>query len=208
MGAPITPTLTPTPTPTPTSPAAPTPVPRFRNRAGSVAFAQRGPVTLLLPADVIEHIGFHESGHDGARQLRVLDSGTPVTVLDSRDRGTGSRTAADIVVRPGIEIRSPVSGTVLSSGTYTLYCEYSDDFVFIEPVDRPGWQVKIFHIDGVLVTPGQQVEAGVTVLAGRATVLPFDSQVDEVTARPPWPHVHVEIVDPSIPDRPSPGGGC
>ncbi len=38
-------------------------------------------------------------------------------------------------------------------------------------------------------------------------VLPFRSQVDDDTAVPHWPHVHVEVVDPSVPDRPT-GGGC
>ena len=92
--------------------------------------------------------------------------------------------------------------------SYVLYCEYSDDLVFIEPDEQPGWQVKVFHIDGFQVAPGQRVEAGVTVLAPRATVLPFESQVDELTAEPSWPHVHIEVIDPSIPDRPSEGGGC
>ena len=42
----------------------------------------------------------------------------------------------------------------------------------------------------------------------RATQLPFVSQVDEFTAEPSNPHVHVEVIDPSIPDIPTPGGGC
>jgi hypothetical protein len=46
------------------------------------------------------------------------------------------------------------------------------------------------------------------VLAPRATQLPFESQVDEVrTAEPAWPHVHIEVVDPTVPDRPT-GPGC
>jgi hypothetical protein len=43
------------------------------------------------------------------------------------------------------------------------------------------------------------------VLAPRPTKLPVASQVDDTTASPPWPHVHIEVVDPSIPDRPGPG---
>ncbi len=77
----------------------------------------------------------------------------------------------------------------------------------IEPDARPGWEVKLLHIDGVQVQAGQRVEAGVTVIAPRPTILPFGSQVDDHTAEPAWPHVHIEIVDPSIPDRPNPGGG-
>lgn len=33
------------------------------------------------------------------------------------------------------------------------------------------------------------------------------SQVDDVIAQPSWPHVHIEVIDPAIPDRPSPGQG-
>lgn len=131
-----------------------------------------------------------------------------VLVLESRERGTGSQTAADIVVEPGTEIRSPVTGTVKRAGGYILYCKHNDDFVVIEPDAHPGWEVKLLHISGVTVSAGDRVEAGVTVLAPEATQLPFDSQVDEFTGEPSWPHVHLELVDPSIPDRPSTGGGC
>jgi hypothetical protein len=62
---------------------------------------------------------------------------------------------------------------------------------------------------GLTVAVGDRVEAGVTQVAERATVLPFDSQVDEFTAEPSNPHVHVEVIDLSIPDIPSgTGSGC
>lgn len=127
--------------------------------------------------------------------------------LESRERGTGSRTAADVVADPAMEIRAPVTGTVIRAGGYVLYCKHQDAFVVIEPDSRPGWEVKVLHINGNLVSAGDRVEAGVTVISSGPTPLPFDSQVDEFTAEPSWPHVHIEIVDPSIPDRPSPGGG-
>ncbi|MGI9597927.1 MAG: M23 family metallopeptidase [Acidimicrobiales bacterium] len=165
-------------------------------------------VTLVHPSVRIERIGFHQSNHDGARQLQPSGDAVNPMTLESRDRGTGSRTAADVVVEPGTEIRAPVTGTVLRAGGYILYCEHNDDFVVIEPDSHPGWEVKLLHIDGVQVTKGDRVEAGVTVIAPMATQLPFDSQVDEFTAEPSWPHVHIEVVDPSIPDRPSTGGGC
>jgi hypothetical protein len=41
---------------------------------------------------------------------------------------------------------------------------------------------------------------GTTVIAEAATQLPFSSQVDAFTATP-WPHVHIEVVDPSVPNR-------
>ena len=56
---------------------------------------------------------------------------------------------------------------------------------------------------------GTRVIAGETVVAtGGANLLPFESQVDEFTAEPSWPHAHLEVVDTSVPDdRPS-GPGC
>jgi hypothetical protein len=171
-------------------------------------FATAGPVTLTHPAAQVERVAFHQSNHDGARQLAALPAAVAATTLEDRERDTGAAGAADVVVAPDAEIRSPVTGRVKRAGRYVLYCKHSDDFVVIEPDDRPGWEVKILHIDGVRVRAGNRVVAGQTVLAPRATQLPFESQVDEVrTAVPAWPHVHIEVVDPSIPDRPT-GRGC
>ncbi len=80
--------------------------------------------------------------------------------------------------------------------------------MIIEPDDHPGWQVKLLHIDGLLVGVGARVTAGQTPISPPARKLPFESQVDRVSAQPPWPPVHIEIDDRSIPDRPTPGGGC
>ncbi len=171
-------------------------------------FATFAGVTLHHPSNRVERVGFHQSSHDGARQLVPTATAVDPLTLETRERGTGSRTAADIVVEPGTEIRAPVTGTVVRAGGYVLYCEHDDDFAVIEPDSHPGWEVKVLHISGVAVDAGDRVEAGVTVLAPSATPLPFDSQVDEFTAEPSWPHVHIELVDPSIPDRPSRGGGC
>ena len=169
-------------------------------------FATVGGVTLVHPSARVERIGFHQSGHDGARDLEPLPSAVRPTILESRDRGTASRTAADIVVDPASEIRAPVTGTVVRSGGYVLYCEHDDDYAVIEPDAHPGWEVKLLHIDGVQVVAGQRVEAGVTLIAPHARQLPFASQVDDLrSADPAWPHVHVEVVDPSIPDRSSSG---
>jgi len=165
-----------------------------------------GGITIVHPSSRVEHIGFHESSNDGARRLEPLPTAIDPVVLESRERGNDPQTAADIVVDPAVEIRAPVTGTVLRGGGYTLYCDYSDHYVVIEPDEHPGWEVKILHIADAFVGRGDRVVAGETVIAPGPTLLPFPSQVDEVaTAKPPWPHVHIEVVDPSIPDRPGPG---
>lgn len=196
----ITTTTTTTTTTATTLPGRPT-------ETSLATFGIAGDVTLHHPAHSVAIIGFHESSHDGSQQIDLDPIATPALTMETRDRGTGSRTAADIAVAPGSPVFSPVSGVVLRSGTYTLYCDHSDNFAVIEPDEHPGWEVKIFHIVDVQVTAGQRVEAGVTLVAPEARVLPFESQVDEFSATPPWPHVHVEVIDPSIPDRPS-SGSC
>ncbi len=172
-------------------------------------FAVVGGITLHHPSARVERVGFHQSNHEGARDLEPLPTAVEPVVLEDRERLTGPRSAADIVVDPDFEIRSPVDGVVKRAGTYVLYCEHSDDYAVIAPDANPAWEVKLLHIDGVSVRAGDRVVAGETVIAGGPTQLPFESQVDELAPVPPaWPHVHLEVVDPSIPNIPSPGGGC
>jgi biotin carboxyl carrier protein len=183
------------------------PPPRPVHEQPWTPFAAVGPITLVHPSARVETVAFHESNHDGAQQQVPLPTAARPVTLESRERDTGPRGAADIVADPDVEIRAPVTGRVKRGGSYVLYCDHRDHFVVIEPDGRPGWEVKVLHIAGLFVRTGDRVEAGVTVIAPGPTRLPFESQVDEVTSDPPWPHVHVEVVDPSIPDRPS-GGGC
>ena len=172
-------------------------------------FAVVGPLTLVHPAALVERVGFHESNHDGAQQLSPLPSAVGPVTLESRERDTGARGAADIVVDPATEIRSPVTGVVKRGGVYTLYCDHKDNFAVIEPDARPGWEVKLLHMVGLRVRAGQRVVAGQTLIAESARKLPFESQVDELAAPlSAWPHVHIEVVDPTIKDRLTPGGGC
>lgn len=177
-------------------------------RHDRAVFARSRSVAFHLPSRRVEHIGYHQSGHDGALRLRPLDGPAPVTVLDGRGRGTGRRTAADIVVHPRSWLTAPVTGTVVAANPYVLYCVHRDELVFIAPDERPDWIVKVLHVRGVKVEVGDRVEAGVTRIGRRARLLPFESQVDAVTQSPAWPHVHVEMIDPSVPDRPTPGPGC
>jgi hypothetical protein len=163
---------------------------------------------LRHPSSRVEIIGFHESNLDGARELQSLATSAPTVTLDDRGRDTGGRTAADVVVDPATEIRAPVTGTVRYADSYVLYCKHTDNFLIIEPDEHPGWEVKVLHIDGLLVGVGARVIGGQTPIAPHARILPFESQVDEVSVRPAWPHVHIEIDDPTIPDRPTPGGSC
>lgn len=165
-------------------------------------------LTLMAPAAAIERAGFHQSSHPGALAMTAPDpAGIRTTVMASRNRGTDRQGAIDVAVEPDIDITAPISGTVARAGTYTLYCRYRDGYVVINPDGRPDLEVKLLHIQGVAVSRGQRVEVG-DVVAANATTFTFTSQIDELTAEPSWPHVHIEVVDPSIPRKPSSGGGC
>jgi biotin carboxyl carrier protein len=172
-------------------------------RTGYAPYASTGPVTLHYPGDVVEVVGLHESGHDGAQPQSPVGSLAPIGTLDSRSRDTDRQGAADIVVDPRGQVRAPVTGTVIRAGSYTLYCDHTDDYLVVEPDARPGWEVKMLHFEGLAVRTGDRVQAGVTVVGRNARVLPFESQVDKHTVAPHWPHLHVEVVDPSVKDRPS-----
>ena len=201
-------TIPTTSVPPTTSPPTTQPPARPVHEQAWTPFATVGGVTLRHPSARVERVAFHEANHDGARELEPLPTAAAPATLESRQRPTSPRSAADVVVDPDVEIRSVVTGRVLRAGSYVLYCDNRDDYVVVEPDGHPGWEVKVLHINGVQVRPGDRVVAGETVLAPRPTRLPFESQVDETGAQPAWPHVHVEVVDPSIPDKPSPGGGC
>jgi hypothetical protein len=189
-----------------TDPPSP-PAARFVVQAGWAPFATFEGLTLVHPAARVERVGFHQSNHDGARPLEPLPSAAAPVTLEDRERGTAPRSAADIVVEPGQEIRAVVTGKVKRAGRYVLYCRHTDHFLVVAPDSHPTWEVKMLHIAGLHVRAGDRVVAGETVVAPAATQLPFQSQVDELApVAPAWPHVHVEVVDPSIPDRPNPGG--
>lgn len=191
-----------------TVPPAPTPATRSVTEQPWTPFAAVGPVVLHHPSARVERVAFHESNHDGAQPLEPLPGAVQAMVLESRDRGTAPTSAVDIVAEPGVEVRAPVTGTIKRAGTYVLYCDHRDSYLVIEPDARPGWEVKLLHVQNLQIARGDRVMAGETVVALGPTQLPFESQVDETGPQPAWPHVHLEVVDPSIPDRPTPGGGC
>jgi hypothetical protein len=172
-------------------------------------FLSAGGLILDYPTPFVERVGFHESTLAGARDLDVLASAGETLVMPSRSRLTPANTAADVLSDPNAEVRAPVTGQVRYGGTYVLYCKYTDSFLIIVPDAHPTWQVKLLHISGLTVRIGQRVEAGVTQVAAHPTRLPFASQVEDYSTKPVWPHVHVEVDDPSIKNPPGVGGnGC
>ncbi|MEY2434304.1 MAG: hypothetical protein QOC92_4029, partial [Acidimicrobiaceae bacterium] len=134
--------------PTATTTTALAPPSRHVSEQAWIPFAFASDVTLRYPSSRVEHVGFHQSNDEGAQQLEALP-GVDAVTLEDRGRGTGSQTSADVVVDPDSEIRAPVSGTVVSSGSYVLYCDQRDYYVNIEPDAHPGWKVRMLHMTGL-----------------------------------------------------------
>lgn len=199
-GAKVLRSPTPAPTRTPASPSptpAPTsaPVKSSTARGPSRVFGHVGGVALLLPAERVEMVGFHQASD--INSLNMTPAAGTVR-LPSRHRPTSRHTAADIVVHPQSEIYAPVSGVVKRAGDYLLYCKHPDAFAVISPDGHPELEVKMLHISGRRVRPGDRVVAGETLIAKRPTKLPFASQVDTFVG-PQWPHVHMEVTKLDVP---------
>lgn len=173
--------------------------------AGDLVFATAGPVALHPPSRHVELVGFHQASHRGARPQSPQEAGAPKAAMPSRGRGTGRHTAADVVAAPDQPVLAPVTGRVVRAGSYAMYCRHQDHFVVIAPDARPEWEVKVLHFEGLRVQRGDRVAASRTVLGTRPRALPFRSQVDDFSAPRDWPHLHVEVVDPSVP---TPPGSC
>ena len=165
---------------------------------GFQPFARAGRVHLHHPAAVVDVVGLHQSGNRTAVPLAPSPLAVDPTLLWSRGRGTDRRSAADIVVPPRHDLRSPVTGTVVEATRYRLYCKYDDDRLIILPDADPSVSVAVLHIAELKVKVGDRVEAGVTPIAKRARVLPFQSQVDALEPGAPWPHVHIEVNSPAV----------
>ena len=174
---------------------------------GYAPYARVGDVVLHHPGGVVELIGFHQSNHEGAQPQESVDGSARAMELASRGRGSSSRSAADIVTRPGTEIRAVVTGVVDRASAYTLYCDVLDEYLVIVPDGAPDLEVKLLHVVGLRVAPGDRVVAGVTPVADGVHTLPFASQVDDETGNPSWGHVHVEVVDTRIPNVPNGNSG-
>lgn len=165
---------------------------------------------LVLPG-AVRAVGFHESGHGAALAMSPvgrLDSNhnagrialpqvngyrdNSYLVMPTRSRGNGPTSAVDISMVAGEPVTSPITGTVKSVSPYNLYGSTPDLIVELVPEGRPELRVRMMHIDGVDLQPGDEVEAGKTVLAASSRQLPFSSQIDRYAGA--HPHVHLEVL--------------
>lgn len=133
--------------------------------------------------------GYHQSLFGTAIGLRPL---VEHVVMSSRNRGTGSTTAADVVIGSGASVSAPVTGKVVAVKRYLLYCERPDWKVVIKPAADPSLRVLVLHMGRASVDDGDDVTAG-TSRIGRAR--PDDWPDSQKNGYFPahHPHVHVEV---------------
>jgi murein DD-endopeptidase MepM/ murein hydrolase activator NlpD len=171
-------------------------------------FAEIAGQPLLLPGPALG-VGFHESGSGRALPLHPVGfpagnlnapkielppavPGPEYLVMPTRRRAHGATTAVDIRMEHGEPVTSPVDGTIEAVAEYPLYGRYPDQLVEIVPSGRPDLLVRVLHVEGAVVEPGQEVRAAETVIAHTTRQLPFASQIDRYAGE--GPHVHIEVL--------------
>lgn len=104
-------------------------------------------------------------------------------------------TAVDVGAAAGTDVYSPLSGTVVKVRQYLLYGKYDDFEIHIQPTGHPELDLVLIHVDGVTVTPGTKVTAGVTKV-GTVRLL-SDRLNDQLADYTPatGDHVHVQLND-------------
>ncbi len=177
--------------------------------------ARVGDLEVVLPSPDVLLVGYHEASRPGALALHPVgnglsnhnttritlpadeDGGADYHVMSSRGRVLPPTSAVDIVMRDDDPVRAPVDGVVTEVRPYLLYGQHDDTRIEIRPDDAPHLRVVLIHVDGVQVAAGDRLRAGDTVLAASANRFPFASHVDRYLDQR-WPHVHLEVKDPSI----------
>ncbi len=155
-------------------------------------FASVAGVEMRLPSYRTVLVGFHQASFAPARQMSSHNASlVDMTILPSRGRPTGRRSAVDVAVLPDTPVMAPVSGRVVEVKRYALYGRYPDVRIRIVPAADTSMLVTVLHVTGAHVRVGDRVSAGETVLADHATQFPFASQIDRFAGR--HPHVHIEV---------------
>jgi hypothetical protein len=161
------------------SPSAPVSV-RDESRP---AFARLGDRNLLLPvaardvtiiafqpvsserAVLFSPIGDQANSNALVRFFRGIFAGEPSVryyLLDGD--GTAATGAALVGAAPGSPVNAPVSGTVTAVKHYSLYGKYDDVQIDIRPEEMSGITVSMLFVDEPVVSIGEVVTAGKTML--------------------------------------------
>lgn len=167
---------------------------------------------LYYPAELsnIAGVGFHQASNDEAFSLQpvglclvdettetvknyVASSKVPVLfVMNTRGRGTSLTSAADVAVKSGSLIRSPVDGVVTLVKKYYLYGRHLDYQVEIKPSGYDNLRVAMIHLEQISVKEGDRVDKGKTVIGKVNAFSRLQAQIERYLSDR-FDHVHIQV---------------
>jgi hypothetical protein len=185
---------------------------RTKNIYDCFATVGTSSLKLSLPGKIgsVVAVGFHQADRREAvaqqPAFEYFDRETTATVaaaiqkakspvlfiMASRGRGSSLTSAADVAMKVGSDVYSPVDGIVRKVCTYNLYGKLMDNHIEIEPDGYPDLRVAIIHIYNVRVTVGQRVTRQTTCIATMRPLPQIQSQINKYLPETA-DHVHMQI---------------
>ncbi|MGV8083478.1 MAG: M23 family metallopeptidase [Coriobacteriia bacterium] len=166
----------------------------FHQASYSYALHLATPMPIADLASAANKAGTHR---DISAQPKGDDAVLVGSVLQVWRSGRSGKpdTAVDVGAEAGSDVYAPLSGTVVKVKPYLLYGKYDDIEVHIQPTGHPELDLVLIHVDGITVTPGTQVTAGVTKIG---TIRLLSNRLkDQLADYSPGSgdHVHVQLND-------------
>lgn len=114
-------------------------------------------------------------------------------IMETRGEFQTATSAADIAMREGTPVRSPVDGVVTKIKHIIIYEAYDDLQLEIMPAGHPDLRVAFLHLDQLRVKEGDSVRQSKTVLGvARDFRSAFHSEIDDYV-KPVYPHVQIQL---------------
>lgn len=179
-------------------------------------------IVLYLPAALgdITGIGYHESGNNKAYSLEPIGSlekndnqykvevslesqaaEPKYYIMESRGESTSATSVADVAIKKGKPVLSPIDGTVTNIEPIVIYGQYQDYQMEIMPDDHPDLRLAFLHIDQLKVDVGDNVVQGRSKLGFcRDFRSLFKSDIDKYL-KVSQPHVHMQL-NKYVPEQP------
>lgn len=171
-------------------------------------------IRLYLPApyEDVTGVAFHEAGNSKALSQEPighlirndnpyktdvpLDSGEVLPnyfIMESRGEYSAATTVADVAIREGTPVRSPIDGVITKVKHVVIYGGYDDLQVEIMPAGHPDLRVAFLHLDQLRIKEGDSVKQSKTVLGvARDFRSSFRSEIEDYV-KPAVPHVHIQL---------------
>jgi len=150
--------------------------------------------TPLVEADNSDTKDAHGTGRETSTQPTGADAvlqGKFIRMWRSRPGKPDS--AADVGAKPGSDVYSPVTGTIVKIKKYKLYGKYDDYEIHIQPKGWSDVDLVMIHVTDLSATVGEEVVAGETRLAAvRKLSDRVQHQLKEYTADG-GDHTHMQL---------------